>query len=377
MPSHCYFIATSGHEGAIPFHFKELANTLAKRGNRVIILIPERKIDQENHVTNPAIYVWPSMRPTKLRDAFYLFKLIRYFKPDCLIANFSAVNIMMLVGWLSRVPHRVCWYHTVSGAPDLEREYHNLSVTKYKLKRLRKRPIYWMATKIVAVSQAARDDLCRIFHIDRGKSIVLYNALRDPLPLPVKQNLASQPYKLSCVGNLSIIKGQDVLIRAISICKNYFPNFSLQLIGQGPMQSHLYDLASELGLLDHCIFTGAVSHAQVIEYMASSYLTIVPSRSEAFGFVVIESMAVGTPVVATNVGGIPEIVRDGVDGFLVPPDDPDKMGEKLLLLLTNPELRATMAKNARQRFLENFEQKNSVLLQANWLEGLVNGLTAP
>lgn len=115
MSPHCYFVATSGGRGPIPSHLRELSRTLAKRGHRVIILIGKNKKYLENHETNPSIYAWPSSRPTKLRDAIFLFKLIRYSKPDCLIANFASVNLMMLIGWLTGVPHRVCWYHTLAG----------------------------------------------------------------------------------------------------------------------------------------------------------------------------------------------------------------------------------------------------------------------
>jgi glycosyltransferase involved in cell wall biosynthesis len=375
MSSHCYFVSTSGGRGPIPSHLMELSRTLAQRGHRVIILVGNHKKYLENHKTNPSTYAWPSTRPTKLRDAIFLFKLIRYLKPDCLIANFASVNLMMLIGWLTRVPHRVCWYHTMSHQLAFDRQTNNISRWKQQFLQVRKRLIYSFATKIVAVSEAALRDVCHVFHIAKEKGLVFYNDLQDPLPLQGIENLTSPSFKLICVGRLFFSKGQDVLIRAIAQLVKDIPNFSLQFIGDGPIKSYLYNLVSELSLVDKCVFAGALSHAEVIKHLASSYVSMVPSRSEAFGLVVIESMAVGTPVVATNVGGIPEIVRDGLDGFLVPPDNPGEIAAKLLLLLKNPGLRATMAKNARQRFLEKFEQKNAVLLKANWLESLLAGST--
>jgi glycosyltransferase involved in cell wall biosynthesis len=375
MSTHGYFVATSGGSGPIPSHLLELSRTLAKRGHRVIILIGKNKKYLENHITNPSIYAWPSSRPTKLRDAIFLFKLIRYSKPDCLVANFGSVNLMMLIGWLTGVPHRVCWYHTLSSQIAIDSQASNISLWKQQLLQLRKRLIYTLATKIVAVSEASRHDLCQVFHINKEKCLFFYNDLQDPLALQGIETLAPPSYKLICVGRLFFSKGQDILIRAIADLLNDIPNISLQFIGDGPTKSYLYNLVSELGLADKCCFAGALSHTEVIKHLASSYVSIVPSRSEAFGLVVIESMAVGTPVVAANVGGLPEIVRDGLDGFLVPPDNPGEIAAKLLLLLKNPYLRATMAKNARQRFLEKFEQKNAVVLKANWLESLLAGST--
>ncbi len=375
MSTHCYFVTTSGDGGPIASHLLELSRTLARRGHRVIILVGKNKHYLETHHTNPSIYAWPSSRPTKLRDAIFLFKLIRYLKPDCLIANFASGNLMMLIGCLTGVPHRVCWYHTLSSQIAVDSEASNISHWRQQFLRLRKRLIYILATKIVAVSEAARNDLCQVFHIAKEKCLVFYNDLRDPLSLHNIETLSPPSYNLICVGRLFFSKGQDILIRAIAYLANNIQNFSLQFIGDGLTKSYLNNLVSELGLVDNCIFTGVVSHAEVIKHLASSYVSIVPSRSEAFGLVVIESMAVGTPVVATNVGGIPEVVRDGLDGFLVPPDNPEEIAAKLLLLLNNPNLRATMAKNARQRFLEKFEQKNAVVLKANWLESLLAGST--
>jgi glycosyltransferase involved in cell wall biosynthesis len=372
MASRCYFIATGG-SGAISSHFKELSNTLAKRGNRVIILIGYHRKDLESHGTNPAVYIWPSQRPVRLRDAIFLFKLVRSLKPDCLIGNFGSVNIMMVVGWLTRVSQRVCWYHTVSRAIDLEFEYFKMSLAKLKLQRLRKRLVYRLATNIVAVSEAALNDLCQVYCIEKDKCSVFYNSLQDPEPLHIIDNLASQSRNLTCVGNLSFIKGQDILIRAITQLRNDSLNFSLKFIGDGPTKNYLYNLVSDMRLADKCFFAGHRSHKEVLQILASSYASIVPSRIDNLPTTVIESMAVGTPVIATNVGGIPEMVRDGVEGFLVPPESPEKIAEKLLLLLKNPDLRETMAKNARQRFLEKFEQRNGVLRQAIWLEGLLQG----
>jgi D-inositol-3-phosphate glycosyltransferase len=105
--------------------------------------------------------------------------------------------------------------------------------------------------------------------------------------------------------------------------------------------------------------------------MAEASVTAVPSRDEAFGLVALESIAVGTPVVASRVGGLAEIVRDGIDGFLVPPDDPKALAEKLAVLLSNRELRDQIGRNARQRFLDTFEQSKVVQEQANWFERIV------
>jgi glycosyltransferase involved in cell wall biosynthesis len=151
----------------------------------------------------------------------------------------------------------------------------------------------------------------------------------------------------------------------------------VEFVGKGPLEAGLRQLAVQLGVAERCHFSGAIPHAQVLGRMASATATIVPSRIEAFGLVYIESMAVGTPVVASRVGGIPEIVRDGVDGLLAPPDDPGALASCIKAILSNPQLRQQMSVNARQRFLSTFEQTRIVKEQADWLERILSDPRTP
>jgi glycosyltransferase involved in cell wall biosynthesis len=90
----------------------------------------------------------------------------------------------------------------------------------------------------------------------------------------------------------------------------------------------------------------------------------------------IEALAVGTPVVAADVGGIGEVVREGVDGYLVPPDDVSALGERLGRLLADPVQRAAFGDNARRGFLERFELNAGIARHAQWYEELVAGRRA-
>ena len=80
------------------------------RGHRVVFLIDGRKVDDEAHDANPAVYTWPSPRPTGTRDWLFMRQLVRRYRPDCLIANFGAVNTMTVVGWAMGVSARVVYY---------------------------------------------------------------------------------------------------------------------------------------------------------------------------------------------------------------------------------------------------------------------------
>ncbi|HWQ90716.1 MAG TPA: glycosyltransferase, partial [Clostridia bacterium] len=167
--------------------------------------------------------------------------------------------------------------------------------------------------------------------------------------------------------------GQDVLLAALPLCGNLARSTRIEFVGGGWMKDQLRKTAAASGLGDRCTFTGIISRNEVLQKMAAAKISVVPSRHEAFGIVNVESMSVGTPVVASHIDGIPEIVRDGVDGFLVPPGDAAALADKLSLLLSNPSLCDRLGQNARQRFLNQYEDSAVLGPQADWLHQLVHG----
>jgi glycosyltransferase involved in cell wall biosynthesis len=236
--------------------------------------------------------------------------------------------------------------------------------------RFRKRQVFKLATHVVANSKAAQQDAQGSYGLRQGKCSAQPLGLADPakwLPLA----LASEREDMVvCAGGFDRNKGQDVLIEALALCGEKLGTAKIEFLGAGPLLDSVRTRAGQFGLLDRCLFRGAVSHAEVLRHMSRAKAVVVPSRSEAFGFVNVESLAVGTPVIASRVGGIPEVVRDGVDGYLVPPDDPETLAGTLVKLLGNPALRELLGRNGRQRFLESYELSKVVIGQTDWLESL-------
>lgn len=371
MNSHCFFIGTTLADNPVPQHFVALAKELAKRGHKTLIIAPHRRVDLEDHTANPAVYTWPSERPTKLSDSRFLRELFRQCSPSCLIANFAAVNLMMTQGWLCRVPMRVAWYHTISSQLKMDNPKKGL---KEALFQWRKRFVYHTATHLAANSMASAQDVHQVFGVPPSKCRVFHNSLADP-----EETFSLSPElpitgRIICVGRFDHSKGQDVLIKALSTLQKKVPSAHIEFIGEGPSQNFCKQLACQLGILEKCTFSGRVTHNEVLKRMSTSVVTVVPSRNEAFGLVNIESMAVGTPVVASEVGGIPEIVRNGLDGMLVPPENADALASALKTLLTDIHLRREMRVNARQQFLSKFELSHAVREQANWFERILDGV---
>ena len=373
MRTYCFFIGVTLNENPVAYHFGALARQLAARGHKVVLITPHRMLELENHQGNPAIYTWPSERPVHLRDALFLWRLIRLYRADCMVANFSAVNLMVCLGCLARVPVRVAWYHTPTASLDMDS---TAPLWIRKSQRFRKRVVYRLATHIVAVSKATAVDSQKVFHVPKSKSLVFYNSLdcREFYPEPQKDDIPGK--KLVCVGRFDKSKGQDVLIRALGILCSTEAGVSIDFVGEGPQEQHCRRLAKVLGVGACCNFLGKRPHDEAVRRIGGAVVSVLPSRSEGLALVGIESLALGTPIVASEVGGLAEVIRDGLEGFLVPPDNPEVLASKLKLLVTDARLRQKMGVNARERFLSTFEQGKIVEQQADWLEnitGIRNG----
>ena len=136
---------------------------------------------------------------------------------------------------------------------------------------------------------------------------------------------------------LAILKEQNIPFRLIQIGGG-----SSEITGEDTKQLH--DRCHRLGLDDDVVWVGLTDH--VDRYLEQADIYCQPSRTEAIGLSIMESMQHSLPVVASNVGGIPELVHDGVNGFLVDPDAPDMLAQKLKGLLTDPTLRRSMGQSS-------------------------------
>jgi glycosyltransferase involved in cell wall biosynthesis len=135
-----------------------------------------------------------------------------------------------------------------------------------------------------------------------------------------------------------------VLLKALHQLALKGESFEMLLVGDGPQKPHLERLASELGLSSYVRFVGAVD--DVPSLLATAHLLVHPSRSEGLSNTILEAMAEGLPVVATDVGGTSEIISDGVTGLLVPPDEPAMLADRIHQLLVSPALRQKLGSAA-------------------------------
>ncbi len=147
--------------------------------------------------------------------------------------------------------------------------------------------------------------------------------------------------------------GIEFLIRAFRLVKDRHPNLRLKMliVGTGPDESRLKKLAVELGVMQDAVFVGHIEYREVPRYhnMLSVSVFVSVKHSESFGVAVIEASACGKPVVVANVGGLPEVVEDGVTGFVVEPRNPEQTANAIEKLVLDESLRRRMGERGKRR----------------------------
>lgn len=158
--------------------------------------------------------------------------------------------------------------------------------------------------------------------------------------------------RLLCIGRLIPIKGHLVLLRALARARARVPGVTLDVAGRGPLGPALKAYARELGLGEAVRFLGFVSPVE--EAIERAAIVVVPSLGEGFGMVALEAMERGRPVIASAVGGLPEIVADGETGLVVPPGDAEALADAIVALAGDLERAAAMGRAGRARALAEF-----------------------
>lgn len=157
------------------------------------------------------------------------------------------------------------------------------------------------------------------------------------------------------VGNHIERKGFEPLLEAWSKIHRDFPESTLQIYGDGPLKSKLEQKAESLGLDSSVVFNGYVDHDQICEQLATARAFVHPSLSEGFPHVRLEAMSSACPVIATNIRGTEEMIRDGTDGLVVPVGSVEPLAMAIETVLSDPERAEEMGRNARQHAVNSYD----------------------
>jgi len=333
-------------KSALTEFFLKLSEQLIELDYHVIILTNEQRNDLINENSSPQIRTWPSYYPTKPKDFIFIRKLIQKHNPEMIISNFSATNFCLLAGRLAKVPHRIPWVHTISTAMT--------EVAPWKF--WRKKYLYKLATSFIANSEATRQDSIDKYDINPKHIITIPNLIHNNDKYII-ENIPKED--IVFVGRFYETKGIDTLIKAMSLVIDVVPSLKLKIIAGGD-DTEYRKIVEEYNLADNIIFMGRLERKDVMQNLATSICSIVPSKAEAFGYVVIEALSVKTPVIGSDTGGISEIINDNVNGMLFPVNNSQVLAEKIITMVLQKELRNHYAQKGYETFKNNYDLDNNI-----------------
>lgn len=340
-----------------------LAERLADRGHDVHVLTPDPRATMRSGKF--------TLHPLRSASTLALRAAFRAVKPDVVDAHNMECSIQSVLAARSlRIPvvvtvnsawpaclfadmivpgEGVCATCTVRGVRlDFERRPPEVigrrvpAVVGYAETR-RRLAMLRLADLLIAHSGASRDLLVRN-GIPAERVRVVPNVTDEEFhaePAPEGEHVI-------CAGGLTYPKGTDVLVEAFALLAHERPHARLQLAGGGYLRPKLEEAASRLGLRDRVDFLGYVPRDELRErYRRARVVAFPPRTEEAFGRAVIEAWGVGVPIVTTDLSAQGELVRDGVNGLKVPPDDPKALAAALLRVLRDPALARRLADGGR------------------------------
>lgn len=224
----------------------------------------------------------------------------------------------------------------------------------------------FMVSRFVGVSEDINKMLTIDFKIKASKVQTIYNGVqipdappnRDVASLRAKHGLAPDDFVIGTIGRIELVKDYASLIRMSAPILHRYTKAKLMIVGDGSQRVELENLAKELDVSAQTIFTGY--QKEVSNYLQLINLFALTSVSEGISNVLLEAMAASIPVIATEVGGNPEIVRHDQTGFLIARSNLNQITEKVELLINNPELAKSLGQNGRRCVEEKFTIKKMV-----------------
>lgn len=218
------------------------------------------------------------------------------------------------------------------------------------------------ATRMIAVSNADREAMIAVERIDPSRIIVLPNGIATESPGDVEAlreelGLAKEALVVVCVGARPE-KRVDRLLTAVASLRHAHPQVRLLVIGRSSEESRLRELAASLAVEDLVSFLGHRTDISTLLQLAD--VGVIASDREGSPLAILEYMAAGCSIVATRVGGIPEIVRDGAEALLVEPGDPEALASAIGQLLLDPARRAALGAAAQERQIREFSLERTV-----------------
>ncbi len=346
---------------------KLLETELPKRGIEVVVL-PFRAVRRY---------------PRVIRHIAYFFMLIKarhgvdiIFAQDPLSVGLPAslASLVLQKIFILKIVGDYAWEQATqrSGYLGTPEEFQSASVgVTPTLLRILERFVAWRAARIVVPSKYLAD-IVQLWGVDAKKITVIYNGVTIGdvgVKEVIRGVLNFKGRLLISVGRLVPWKGFDVLIKVFAKLKKKFPDLTLFIAGDGPDADRLLGIAQKNRIEQSIIFSGAVDHDALLRYVKAADVFVLNTSYEGFSHQILETMAVGVPVVTTHVGGNPEIITDGQTGYLVKPNDESALASRITGLLERRELYQRIT-TAAQAHVASFSDIRLVVETATLLKSL-------
>lgn len=365
------------HSGGMNVYVRELSAQLARLGHEVDIFTRGMEFNSQAIAEGARLITVP-VGPQRELDIWELSTFIAAFS--------EAVQRFALTEALSY--HLVHAHYWMSGLAGIRLKaawgvpmvlmFHTLGLVKNRIATLGERESHERirgervamaaADQVVAATPAERADLQWLYELHSDRVTVIPPGVDLQRFKPKSKaaarrvlNFPQDEPRILFVGRIEALKGIDTLIRAAQRLLNSeilgSRPLHVQIVGgdrseeleiMGTEMARLRGLARELGVQDHVEFLGSRRQAELPDYYGAADVVVMPSYSESFGMVALEAMACGRPVIASRVGGLAYLVKDGNTGFHVQEGDPAELESRLAALLSNPQLLETMGRAARQ-----------------------------
>jgi glycosyltransferase involved in cell wall biosynthesis len=359
--------------GGMEIHTELLINGLAQRGHQVTVITaphPEGVVHETLHNIN---IHYLSSRPKYDRGKFYkesskLFTKLNSYKIYDIVHSQSSLGTGYAKYCKKTAPLVVTLHGTgineiktvLKGEASSMKSIFAVPIWM-KMSLLDDPLLFKKSDKIITVSNEICEDVKRQYNIPEKKLVVIPNGIDISKLRPIKVDglrerwdLTDQQVILS-VGNIRKIKGYHLLLKVLPeiLCEK---RVKLFIVGVGEYLDELKTMAKRLGITDDVIFFGKVSDEDLLQLYNVSDLFVLPTlwHSEAFGLVNAEAMACEKPVISSNIGGVPTVIENYVDGLLIEPGNLKELKEKILEVLDDDDLARRLGRNARRKVIERF-----------------------
>lgn len=340
-------VETGMHSLGGPAQVVYLMTGLRERGHEAVLVCPKGS-SVSRHASDAGLEVIavPLITDLDFRFVLRLYRIIKRVKPD-LVHLHSRRGADIMGGLAARTAK--------TQAIILSRRIDNpirrglLSMIKYGA----------LCDRIIAVSGGVKNALIQ-GGVDPGK-ITVVHSVADAKKYQKKGSEAKVRAEFGLDKNANVIaviaqlierKGHRFLFQAAPKILEVFPNTHFLVLGEGRLENDLRQLAASLGIRDKVIFAGFRNN--IGELLSITTILVHPATMEGFANCVLQAMAAEVPAVVTEVGGMPESVKDGVNGIVIPPRDVEALANSVIKLLGDPELRAKMGSEGKRIVEEQF-----------------------